>query len=416
MTQHERVALRRKPTFDWCRLDFGYPLIFAMLVLAACAGCAAPGEPVERRPAVPQPVTDLAAQQFGNEAVLTFELPKETVEHKLISKAPTIEVFRAFRNPSANGAQSASQLSPSTLVLTVPPAMATHDTENGKIHVADVFEAGDLAKYAGWTAEYTVRTSLSRRKLSAPSNTADVRIYPAADPIEDLAARVTQQAVVLSWTPPASTPVGPSPPIAAYRIYRMESHAPAGSPESTAAATTPPKNPLAVFENKSEKKQPAFVQIAETSTPAYADAHFDFGATYVYSVRSVLQYSGGQIESADSNQVTVMPRDVFPPVPPQGLVVAYVPAQAGSAAYLDLSWAISTETGLVGYNVYRSEEVGAPGTRANTRLLLTPAFRDMNAEPGHKYFYTVTAVDRAGNESSPSAAASGEVPAESPQP
>ena len=35
----------------------------------------------------------------------------------------------------------------------------------------------------------------------------------------------------------------------------------------------------------------------------------------------------------------------------------------------------------------------------NTDLLLTPAFRDMNVQPGHRYFYTVTAVDRAGNES-----------------
>ena len=54
------------------------------------------------------------------------------------------------------------------------------------------------------------------------------------------------------------------------------------------------------------------------------------------------------------------------------------------------------------------------GTRLNPELLLTPAFRDMNAVPGHRYFYTVTAVDRSGNESPASAAASGDVPAESP--
>jgi fibronectin type 3 domain-containing protein len=52
--------------------------------------------------------------------------------------------------------------------------------------------------------------------------------------------------------------------------------------------------------------------------------------------------------------------------------------------------------------------------RVNTELLLTPAFRDMNAVPGRRYFYSVTAVDRSGNESPVSAAASGAVPAESP--
>jgi fibronectin type 3 domain-containing protein len=37
----------------------------------------------------------------------------------------------------------------------------------------------------------------------------------------------------------------------------------------------------------------------------------------------------------------------------------------------------------------------------------------MNVVPGHRYFYTVTSVDRAGNESPASTAASGGVPVES---
>jgi fibronectin type 3 domain-containing protein len=80
---------------------------------------------------------------------------------------------------------------------------------------------------------------------------------------------------------------------------------------------------------------------------------------------------------------------------------------------LDLSWAINPATNVVGYNVYRSEQEGAPGMRLNPELLLTPAFRDMNAVLGRPYFYTVTAVDRSGNESAASAAASGGIPAES---
>ena len=55
------------------------------------------------------------------------------------------------------------------------------------------------------------------------------------------------------------------------------------------------------------------------------------------------------------------------------------------------------------------------GTRLNPELLLTPAFRDMNALPGRRYFYTVAAVDRSGNESPISAAAPGGFPVESQQ-
>jgi len=64
-------------------------------------------------------------------------------------------------------------------------------------------------------------------------------------------------------------------------------------------------------------------------------------------------------------------------------------------------------------HVYRSEQADRSGNRLNTELLRTPAFRDMNVLPGHRYFYSVTAVDHAGNESPISAVVWGGVPAES---
>jgi fibronectin type 3 domain-containing protein len=132
-------------------------------------------------------------------------------------------------------------------------------------------------------------------------------------------------------------------------------------------------------------------------------------------VRSFAQYPTQTLESADSNLAILTPRDTFAPAAPQGLVAVLVPAQADVPAHIELSWAISPETDLAGYNVYRSERAGAPGTRLNTELLLTPAFRDMdmNVQPGRVYFYTVTALDSSGNESPASVAVSGGVPAES---
>jgi hypothetical protein len=36
-----------------------------------------------------------------------------------------------------------------------------------------------------------------------------------------------------------------------------------------------------------------------------------------------------------------------------------------------------------------------------TELLPAPVYRDISVQAGHRYWYTVTAVDRAGNESAP---------------
>jgi fibronectin type 3 domain-containing protein len=69
---------------------------------------------------------------------------------------------------------------------------------------------------------------------------------------------------------------------------------------------------------------------------------------------------------------------------------------------VDLSWSINLETDLAGYRVYRSEQAGTPGELLTPELLLTPAYRDTSVKSGQKYWYSVTAVDRSGNESAPS--------------
>jgi hypothetical protein len=46
--------------------------------------------------------------------------------------------------------------------------------------------------------------------------------------------------------------------------------------------------------------------------------------------------------------------------------------------------------------------------------LLSPAYRDTSVQPGHRYWYSVTAVDRSGNESVPSASVAVEVAQPSP--
>jgi predicted phage tail protein len=225
-----------------------------------------------------------------------------------------------------------------------------------------------------------------------------LRVEPAADPITDLGAEVIHQGIILTWTPPQKTAVGTVAPIALYRIFRRE------VTQTTAPSPTP----------QASQSQKLSVQIGDCPAPPFRDTQIQFGKTYVYTVRSVVQYPDLQIESLDSPPITVSPLDTFPPAAPQGLVVVLVPAQGAAPAYLDLSWSISAENDIAGYNIYRTEQEGAPGQKQNPELLRTPAFRDMNTLPGHRYFYTVTAVDRVGNESPVSVPASGEVPAESP--
>jgi hypothetical protein len=376
------------------------PIFYFLFSIFILYGCAAPGEPIERKPPTPIPVADLTASQSGNDVILTFTLPRDSVEKREILKPISIDVYRNFEPvPPGNSPAAFAPANP-TLLLTIPPAMVDRYTVQGQTRFVDSLRAEDLAP-GGREAVYLVRVFVSPKKLSANSNVAALTVYPAANPIADLKAEFQRAGVALSWTPPEKTLIGKAPDIASYRVYRAEIES-----AQNASATSP-----AAGGTETPNTKVPFARIAEPASPPYIDTQAGLGKTYVYSVRSVAQYPGVQIESLDSNFATITPKDVFPPPAPQDLVAAFVPAAGGAPGYLDLSWSISAATDIAGYNVYRSEDPARPGTRVNSELLLTPAFRDMNAVPGRTYFYTVTAVDRSGNESPASPPASGSVPA-----
>ena len=375
-------------------------LTFFLSSIFILYGCAAPGEPLERKPPTPTPVTDLATTQSGNDVLLTFTLPRDSVEKREILKPISVNVYRKFESVSpANSPAAAAPANP-TLLLTIPPAMVDRYMVQGRVRFVDSLHTEDFAD-RGREAAYLVRTFVSPKKLSASSNAAVLMVYPPANTIADLKAAFSRSGVTLSWTPPDKTLIGTAPSVAFYRIYRAElESAPNGG-----------ANPAATGNMEASNPKVPFARIAEAASPPYTDTQTELGKTYMYSVRSVAQYPGAQLESVDSNFATITPKDVFPPPAPQDLVAAFVPAAGGTAAYLDLSWSISAATDIAGYNVYRSESPSRPGARVNSELLLTPAFRDMNALPGSIYFYTVTAVDRSGNESPASPPASGSIPA-----
>lgn len=363
-------------------------LLFSFII----AGCASPGEPYERRPPVPQAVNDLTATRSGNDVVLSFTLPNEAMDHRPLSAPLTIEIYRDFEPTPAAGHASSHVPANPPLRITIPASMVAHYSDQGRVRYTDELSAEDLAKRAE-SAVYTIRTRASAKKSSANSNAAAVSVQPAPGAIDDLKIDVTPAAVVLAWTPPKPL-TDATPMIAGFRVYRAE-----------AAATATAENPLL-------KSPLARIGEMPSDSQSFRDSQFSFGATYVYSVRSFAQYPNETLESTDSNLVVITPRDTFPPAPPQGLIAVLVPAQDNVPVHIELSWAISSETDLAGYNVYRTEQASVPPTRLNTELLLTPAFRDMNVQAGHVYFYTVTAVDSSGNESASSAVISGDVPAE----
>ncbi len=361
--------------------NFGFRV--SIFVCFLMLGCGAPGEPVPPTPPVPVAIKDLAAHQIGDGVQLAFTLPTNSVTGDRLPEPPAVEILRGVNRP--DGAPDAKWF---RVVGTIPGALVTDFVTQKRVEYIDVISPRDPETGAGATLVYRVRTRASRKRASADSNTVFVQVAPVPQKIPAVESRVTESAIELNWAAPTTTSSGvPLTVPLSYHVYRAEV-------DPAALKADEETHSLAEF------KSPP-VLLATVITPSYQDTAFEFGKSYLYFVRSVITTNEIALESSDSQHVVITPRDTFPPATPQGLVAALLSGSAPGTFVVELSWSINLETDLAGYRVYRSEQEGTRGQLVNPDLLPTPAVRDTSVEPGHRYWYTVTAVDRAGNESPP---------------
>lgn len=356
---------------------------FLFSILLLTAGCGAPGDPVPPSPPVPAAIKDLTAHQAGDGVQLSFTLPSNSISGEKLPAPPAVEILRG--TVRSDGSADAKSF---RVVYTIPGALVESYRADGQVRFTDPIAPEETKSHPGGAVTYLVRTRASQKRTSADSNVVTLRVFPVPAPIASLEARVTASAVELTWPVPASTAAGePAPAITGYRVYRREIHpsAPSSSPEDLPQG----------------KPESHATLLASSESNNYRDTSVVFDHPYVYIVRSVIQVEGDELESSDSQPVKVAPHDTFPPAPPQGLVAALLPGLAPGTVLVDLSWSINLETDLAGYRVYRSEQEDIRGQLVTPELLPTPAVRDRSVQPGRRYCYTVTAVDRAGNESEP---------------
>ncbi len=357
--------------------------LFSILLIAS--GCGAPGEPVPPTPPVPVAIKDLTARQIGDGVQLAFTLPTNSVTGDRLPESPAVEILRGVNRP--DGTPDAKSF---RVVDTIPGALVTDFVIQKRVEFMDVISPKEPDTSAGATLVYRVRTRASRKRASADSNTVFVQIAVVPEKIPGLESKVTESAIELRWAAPATTSSGaPLTATLSYHVYRAEV-----DPESLKAAGE--KHSLEEF------KSPPML-LTTTTTSSYQDTTFEFGKSYLYFVRSVITTNEIPLESSDSQRVVITPRDTFPPATPQGLVAALLSGPAPGTLAVELSWSISLEPDLAGYRVYKSEQEGGKGQLVNPDLLPTPAVRDTSVESGRRYWYSVTAVDRAGNESPPCA-------------
>lgn len=327
--------------------------VLAIVCLAALEGCGYVGDPQPPALHIPLPIADLTGYQLGDKLRLEFTLPQLTTEGLPLER-PEVEL--RVGAPPRDGFDIETWAPGARRVpITLPP-------EGGRVRVETPARE--------WIGTEVFAAVAVRGKTGRRSSWSNILVLEVGPPIETprLRAESAPEGVRLLWEA-----VGPD---VSYNVFRQA--AVAKSPERLALAVQPP----------------------------YTDTTAEFGKSYQYWVQAVRRRGQQNALSELSAPVAITPADRFAPAVPSGLT-----ALAG-VNRIELSWNPNEEPDLRGYYLYRAQGDG-PLERV-TELLMAPAYADDRIRPGVTYRYAVSAVDRNGNESRPSAEVSIALPSQSP--
>ncbi|MDP9039715.1 MAG: fibronectin type III domain-containing protein [Acidobacteriota bacterium] len=373
---------------------------FAVLLTA---GCASPGKPLPPSLQIPRLATDLTADRTGDDVHLHWTTPGKTMDGVAIGTELTAEICSAaVPDSTAESGTSGPPPPPATCGVVHTAAVRPGPAE------AVVRLPGSLASGPPALVAYAVELRGPTGKTAGPGSPAYVAAGAAPEPVRNLRAANTSEGALLQWTPEAQAAGDrvelERSPIRASDDVRMHNYAQEqglaallakgsgkGAPTGTAA--------------------PSRLTAGPHDAGGVLDRTAEVGTTYSYRAQRVRRVEIGgrtlELRSPSSDTVSVTMRDIFPPATPLALVAA---PGAGS---IDLSWEPGADATLpsggapkprspaAGYRVYRRDGAGTEWQRLNPEPVPATAYRDLTAVPGQTYAYRVTAVDAAGNESSP---------------
>lgn len=349
----------------------------SLLLFVNCGKRRPPLPPIER---VQQRTELLSGVQRGNQVILSWPAPRRNASDTSVQSIRRIDVYRLAEKPRAPLALTAEDF-------------ATRSTLVGSVTYDEIKKATDFLTYTDTLelAGEPTRLRYAVRYVNAAGQRAGFSNFLLLEPAARIALppmiiatgkEVSEDVVTISWQPPAANIDGSTPVnLLGYNIYRMS-------------------------DSDDELVQP--INDSLIGGTQYQDRTFQPGETYHYVVRSVsLGTEGAQVESLNSNAISVSPRDIFPPSAPASITVAAAPGR------LSIFFPANPEADIAGYNIYRSTDPDLQKdkwNKLNAELLTRTTFQDERVESGKRYYYYLTAVDKSGNTSPASEVVSETVP------
>jgi len=373
-----------------------------VVLMAMSVSCGKRGDPQPPLPRGPRAVSDLAVEQEGLDAVLTFSYPDRLLTGLPLTDLAAVEIYRLVDPPPT--------------LVSPPPASS------------------------GGTPRTDDAPGAAARRRAMSARATEEAFYKEAKKIDSLPlpalAQRTRGASIVYRDPLGPLLAAPKPPSQlGYAVVAVRRGG-ERSPLSNIATLAPdiPPGPPTILQVTSEEgriclewkepdsdalgRRPAKVggsfvyrRLLEeedygkplNNKPIVGTSYVDVSPPYgklVYTVRATLAEKP-KVEGPPGVEAGVDYRDVFPPAAPARLDAL------SEGKLVRLVWDPVAAADLAGYAVFRAEG-SAPFARLTPDLIKESFFNDSTAQPGHRYRYVVRAVDTAGNQSPPSPEATAE--------
>lgn len=385
----------------WRQAALAATLALGLTAATTLNGCGTPAAPEPPSLNLPAIVQNLSATRAGSAVTLSFTLPRKTTDKLLLKGNIDVRLCRQ---------ETAAPCKPVGSIALTPGVEGT---------LEDTLPA-ELAAGTPRPLTYFIELRNRNGRSAGLSNPAMILAGQAPQPVAGFTVDLRKQGALLRWTGDTQTPI---------RLHRKLLTPPPGK------SSTDRSNPDEYRTDKSSPEKPSREQgiLAPSPEPIdltllvepqtvdnsgqrnqALDKSIHTGATYEYTAQRVARVTlNGQVLELPgrlSAPVRLETKDIFPPETPTGLAAVATSASAGLEAAIDLSWQPVTDANLAGYIVYRREGEAAWQRISPAQPAVSPAFHDTQAQPGHTYRYTVSAIGQNGQESARSSEAEESMP------
>ncbi len=323
------------------------------------------GDPQPPWVRIPQKVSDLSATQIGSRISLAFSLPKFNTDGSSAPPIGRVEIYKLSTAMPVELPLPFKQFEKQAQLFRTLPASSLPESSDRKMTLEDSLPPEKITADGGPLVTYAVRIFSRKNQSAGYSNLVSLQLAPELfTPGDFHLLEIGEKFIRIGWKPPTEVSLEAASKVK-FRVYRST------VPHSAAPEILTPE-PLAV--------------------DRFEDANFNLGATYYYSVTTVMETATGLAMSQPTPELKVVNMDCYPPQVPSDLTAI------SDGKVVSLVWTPNTEGDFAGYWIFRKEAAGEE-KRLNEQLLTSAAFTDKAVEAGKSYSYRVKAVDKSGNES-----------------